>query len=114
MRRGHKFSRRVFSGRSSGLFCGMVAASALGVQKPSQRAEAVLDAHMHLESFGTYWEGLEDQIIEHYDYAGVTKGVVFTAWTPSRESNDRTLAACRKHPNRFIPFGHVRTEAERF
>jgi predicted TIM-barrel fold metal-dependent hydrolase len=30
--------------------------------------------------------------------------------TPSRESNDRTLAACRKYPDRFIPFGHLSTE----
>jgi predicted TIM-barrel fold metal-dependent hydrolase len=70
----------------------------------------VLDAHMHLEAYGNYWEGLVEEIIEHYDHARVDKGVIFTAWTPSRESNDRTLDAYRKYPNRFIPFGHVRTE----
>ena len=70
----------------------------------------VIDGHMHLEAYGTYWDGMVEQIIEHYDYARVDKGVIFTCWTPSRESNDRTLAAHRKHPDRFIPFGHVRTE----
>jgi predicted TIM-barrel fold metal-dependent hydrolase len=87
----------------------MLTALALPPRRPTREGETVIDAHMHLESYGIYWEGLEDEIIEHYDYAGIDKGVVFTAWTPSRESNDRTLAACRKHPDRFIPFGHVRT-----
>jgi len=63
-----------------------------------------------LGSLWDYWEGLIDEIIVHSDYAGVDKGVVFTTWTPSPESNDRTLAACKKYPDRFIPFGHVRTE----
>jgi predicted TIM-barrel fold metal-dependent hydrolase len=65
---------------------------------------------MHLEAYGTYWDGLIEEIIEHYDHARIEKGVVFTCWTASRESNDRTLFACKKYPDRFIPFGHVRTE----
>jgi len=70
----------------------------------------VLDGHMHLEAYGEYWEGLIDEILEHYDYAEIDKGVVFTCWTASRESNDRTLYAYKKYPDRFIPFGHVRRE----
>jgi predicted TIM-barrel fold metal-dependent hydrolase len=70
----------------------------------------VIDGHMHLEAYGTYWDGLIEEIIEHYDHAQIDKGVVFTCWTASKESNDRTLIACKKYPDRFIPFGHVRTE----
>ncbi len=72
----------------------------------------VIDGMMHLEVFGEYWEGLFEEIIAHYDAAGIDRGVVMTTWTPSRESNDRTHAACRKYPDRFIPFGHVRPETE--
>ena len=68
----------------------------------------IIDGMMHLEVFGTYWEGLIDEVIEHYDYTGIDKGVALTTWTESRASNDRTLGACQKHPDRFIPFGHVR------
>ena len=107
---GKKISRRVFASRGAEIAGGTLAASALTTQLTALGKEAVLDAHMHLESYGTYWEGLEDEIIEHYDYARIDRGVVFTAWTPTRESNDRTLAACRKYPDRFIPFGHVRTQ----
>lgn len=70
----------------------------------------IIDGMMHLEVFGDYWDGLFDEVIEHYDAVGINKGVVLTTWTPSRESNDRTLAACRRYPDRFIPFGHVRPE----
>jgi predicted TIM-barrel fold metal-dependent hydrolase len=68
----------------------------------------ILDGMMHLEVYGDYWEGLIDEVIEHYDAVGIDKGVVLTTWTPSRESNDRTRQACQKYPERFIPFGHVR------
>ena len=68
----------------------------------------VIDVHMHLENVGNYWEGLIDEIIEQYDYAGIDKGVIFNMWMPSRESNDRTLVGYKKYPDRFIPFGHVR------
>jgi predicted TIM-barrel fold metal-dependent hydrolase len=68
----------------------------------------IIDGMMHLEVYGAYWDGLVDEIIEHYDAAGIDKGVVLTTWTPSRESNDRTFMACRRYPSRFIPFGHVR------
>lgn len=105
-----ELSRRAFTIRGSGLASGMIVASALSPSFASANKGVVLDGHMHLESYGIYWEGLEDQIIEHYDYAGIDQGVVFTAWTPSRESNDRTLAAYRKYPERLIPFGHIRTE----
>ncbi len=105
-----EISRRAFTTRGSGLVSGMLAASALSPSFASLQEGKVLDGHMHLESYGTYWEGLEDEIIEHYNYAGIDRGVVFTAWTPSRESNNRTLAAHKKHPDRFIPFGHIRTE----
>ena len=72
----------------------------------------IIDGMMHLEMTGSYWDGLIDEIIEHYDAVGIDKGVVLTTWTPSRESNDRTREACRMHPDRFIPFGHVRVEDE--
>jgi len=65
---------------------------------------------MHLEHVGDYWEGLIEEIIEQYDYAGIDKGVVFNMWMPSRESNVRTLMGYKKYPARFIPFGHIRPE----
>jgi predicted TIM-barrel fold metal-dependent hydrolase len=70
---------------------------------------------MHLEVYqssskGDYWEGLVEEVLEHYDHAGIDRGVILTTWTPSRESNDRTLAAYEKYPDRFIPFGHIRPE----
>jgi uncharacterized protein len=107
-RQGGDISRRKFLGSGTQAAAGMLASAAL--VRPAALKGRVIDVHMHLEAFGEYWPGLEDQIVEHYDYAGVDRGVVFTCWTPSRESNDRTLAACRKHPDRFIPFGHVRTQ----
>ena len=69
---------------------------------------AIIDGMMHLEVVGTYWDGLFEEILEHYDAAGIDKGVVLTTWMPSRESNDHTRAAVRRYPDRFIPFGHVR------
>jgi predicted TIM-barrel fold metal-dependent hydrolase len=68
----------------------------------------IIDGMMHLEVYGAYWDGLFEEVIEHYDSAGIDKGVVLTTWTPSEESNNRTHAACQKYPERFIPFGHVR------
>jgi predicted TIM-barrel fold metal-dependent hydrolase len=68
----------------------------------------IIDGMMHLEVVGEYWDGLLEEILEHYDAAGIDKGVVMATWMPSRASNDRTLAACRQYPDRFIPFGHVR------
>lgn len=68
----------------------------------------IIDGMMHLEVNGEYWDGLIEEVLEHYDAAGIDKGVVLTTWTESRASNDRTRAACAQHPDRFIPFGHVR------
>lgn len=68
----------------------------------------IIDGMMHLEVVGTYWDGLVEEVIEHYDAAGIDRGVVLATWMPSRESNDWTRAACRRYPDRFIPFGHVR------
>ena len=68
----------------------------------------IIDGMMHLEANGEYWDGLFEEVIECYDAAGIDKGVVLATWMPSRESNDLTLAACKKYPDRFIPFGHVR------
>lgn len=110
-RKNRRLSRRRFLSSGSLGAAGMLAASGIPLSAGnSSRRGVVIDCHMHLEAYGTYWEGLIDEIIEHYDYAGVDKGVVFTIWTPSRESNDRTLMACKKYPDRFIPFGHVRTQ----
>ncbi len=63
---------------------------------------------MHLEVVGEYWDGLFEEVIQHYDAVGIDKGVVMNTWMPSRESNDRTRAACQQFPDRFIPFAHVR------
>lgn len=68
----------------------------------------IIDGMMHLEVVGTYWDTLVDEVIEQYDAVGIDKGVVLNTWMPSRESNDRTRAACATYPERFIPFGHVR------
>jgi predicted TIM-barrel fold metal-dependent hydrolase len=68
----------------------------------------IIDGMMHLEVVGAYWDGLFEEVLEHYDAAGIDKGVVLTTWMDSRESNDITRAACRKYPDRFVPFGHVR------
>jgi predicted TIM-barrel fold metal-dependent hydrolase len=83
---------------------------------PSQRSRPlVIDGMMHLEVYksrteGSYWESFLEEVLEHYEAAKIDKGVILTTWTPSRESNDRTLRAYEKHPDRFIPFGHVRPE----
>lgn len=104
-------SRRKFMGSSSlAVPAAMIAAPAASPSSRLSYQGEVIDGHMHLEAYGTYWEGLVDEIIEHYDHAGIDKGVIFTAWTASKESNDRTEAAYRKYPERFIPFGHVRTQ----
>ncbi|GIT82189.1 hypothetical protein LLS1_38580 [Leifsonia sp. LS1] len=63
---------------------------------------------MHLEVMGEYWEGLVDEVIEHWDAAGIEKGVILATWMASRRSNDITLDAFTRYPDRFIPFGHVR------
>lgn len=68
----------------------------------------IIDGMMHLEVVGAYWDGLLEEVLEHYDAAGIDKGVVLATWMPSRESNDRTREAWRRYPDRFIPFGHVR------
>ena len=72
----------------------------------------ILDGMMHLEVVGACWEGLFEEVIAHYDAAGIDKGVVLNTWMPSRESNDRTYRACERYPDRFLPFGHVRPEDE--
>jgi predicted TIM-barrel fold metal-dependent hydrolase len=68
----------------------------------------IIDGMMHLENVGEYWDTLVDEVIEHYDAAGIDKAVVLATWMDSRRSNDLTRDACRRHPDRFIPFGHVR------
>jgi len=109
--KNNSFSRRRFLGSSSLGAAGILTASAFASSsKVPSRSSRVIDCHMHLEAYGTYWDGLIDEIIVHYDYAGIDKGCVFTTWTPTRESNERTLMACEKYPERFIPFGHVRTQ----
>lgn len=57
---------------------------------------------------GEYWEKLVDEVIEHWDAAGIDKGVILATWMASRRSNDITLDAFNRYPDRFIPFGHVR------
>ena len=67
----------------------------------------IIDGMMHLEIVGEYWEGLIEEVLEHYDAAGIDKGVVLATWMDSRESNDRTRDACRRYPDRFIPSVNV-------
>ena len=74
----------------------------------SRKRGRVIDGMMHLEVVGEYWPELPDEVIEHYDYNEIDKGVILATWMPSRESNDWTFAAYKKYPDRFIPFGHVR------
>jgi predicted TIM-barrel fold metal-dependent hydrolase len=73
-----------------------------------RRSEMIIDGMMHLEVMGEYWDGLVDEVIEHWDAAGIDKGVILATWMASRRSNDITLDAFTKYPDRFIPFGHVR------
>jgi hypothetical protein len=64
----------------------------------------VIDGMKHLEVVGKSWEGLEEEMIRHYDAAGIDKGVVMATRMPSRESNDRTRDACQRYPDRFNPW----------
>lgn len=68
----------------------------------------IIDGMLHLEANGAYWDTLIDEVIEHYDALGIDKAVALATWMPSKESNDITQLACRKYPDRFVPFGHVR------
>ena len=45
----------------------------------------VIAGMMHLEVVGEYWDGLFEEVIRHYDAAGIDKGVVMNTWMPSRE-----------------------------
>lgn len=101
-------SRRAFLKSSVLTASGIATAATLNSCSSRTSKGPVIDVHMHLENVGNYWEGLIDEIIEQYDYAGIDKGVIFNMWMPSRESNDRTLIGYKKYPDRFIPFGHVR------
>jgi len=109
-------SRRRFLATGS---AAALAASLTGMSCSSSRKKPgktpVIDGMMHLEVYesdtkGNYWEGMVEEILEQYDYAGIDKGVILTTWTPTKESNDRTLNAYKKYPDRFIPFGHIRPE----
>ena len=68
----------------------------------------IIDGMMHLEVMGEYWEGLVGEVIERWDAAGIDKGVILATWMASRRSNDITLEAVTRYPDRFIPFGHIR------
>ena len=106
-------SRRAFLAVAAPAATAAVARSAQASSASKRRKTPVIDGMMHLEVYqsatkAAYWEGLVEEVLEHYDHAGIDQGVILTTWTPSRESNDRTLAAYEKHPDRFIPFGHIR------
>ena len=102
-------SRRTFMAGAPAA-AGMVAGLTSRSGAAPASAPRVIDGMMHLEVSGRYWEGLIDEVIPHYEKAGIDKGVILTTWTPSRKSNDRTLQAYEKYPDRFIPFGHVRPQ----
>lgn len=55
----------------------------------------IIDGMMHVEVVGQYSDGLLEQVPEHYDAAGIDKGVVMCTWMPSHEPNDRPREACR-------------------
>jgi predicted TIM-barrel fold metal-dependent hydrolase len=103
-------SRREFLVRSAQAAGFATAAGLASTASASGRSRLVIDGMMHLEVVGKYWESLPDEVLEHYDAVGIDKGVILATWMPSRESNDWTFAAYRKHPDRFIPFGHVRPQ----
>jgi predicted TIM-barrel fold metal-dependent hydrolase len=108
-------SRRGFLAAAAPAAAAAVAGGAQGSSALRPGKTPVIDGMMHLEVYQSatkadYWEGLVEEVLEHYDHAGIDQGVILTTWTPSRESNDRTLAAYEKYPDRFIPFGHVRPE----
>jgi len=116
MNRASVFTRRNFLKEVATTAAAAASATtALASSAPSGAKTPVIDGMMHLEVYKSddkayYWDGLIDDILEHYEKAGVDQGVILTTWTPTRESNDRTLKAYEKHPDRFIPFGHVRPE----
>jgi len=74
----------------------------------------IIDDLMHIDHWrwqdetGEYAPGREEEIIQMLDDASVDKAVVLTTWMPSRKSNEITLHATQKYPDRFIPYGHVR------
>ncbi len=110
-------SRREFLRKSAqfttAASAGLLSTKSLSSMPPINKKSLVIDSMMHLEvyetdDYGRYWPGIEEDILEHYEAAGIDKGIILTTWTPSKESNDRTLKAFEKYPNRFIPFGHIR------
>ena len=103
-----KITRREFFRHSTQTVAGITGTAALSSCAVSAKKSIVIDGHMHLENNGKYWDGLIEEVIEHNEYAGVDKSVIFVTWTPSHESNDRTFMAYQKYPDLFIPFGHVR------
>jgi len=62
----------------------------------------IVDAHMHIEHEDP------DVIYSMEKEAGVDKAIIWSIWNPSRESNDLTFKAYMRHPDFFIPWGHVR------
>lgn len=68
----------------------------------------IIDGHMHVKGGDRYLREFDPEDIVHaLDLAGVDKAVIFSICLPSRESNDLTLKAYKKYPDRFIPYAHV-------
>lgn len=117
MNKSKQTTRREFLRKSVQLTAvagiGSYSTAVVASTREKREKSMVIDCMMHLEvyetdDYGRYWPGMEEEILKHYEVAGIDKGVILTTWTPSRESNDRTLKAYMKYPDRFIPFGHVR------
>jgi predicted TIM-barrel fold metal-dependent hydrolase len=103
-----KSSRRQFLVRGAQAAGVATAMGLASTASAGERKRLVIDGMMHLENMGKYWDSMPEEVLEHYDAAGIDKGVIMAVWMPSRESNDWTLKAYKRHPDRFIPIGHVR------
>ena len=68
----------------------------------------VIDCHVHLTSA----EGYDERLLREMDSAGIDKACLLAMqnipfWGARAASNAQVMAATRRHPDRFIPFGYV-------
>lgn len=75
----------------------------------------IIDDLMHIDHWrwqddtGEYTDGQEKKVIEMMDDAEVDKAIAVATWMDSRRSNDIIETVTKRYPDRFIPFGHVRS-----
>lgn len=68
----------------------------------------IIDCHVHLVSE----EGYAEKLVAQMDKLGIAKVCLLAMqnisfWGSRAASNEQVLAAYRRHPDRFIPFGYV-------